>query len=213
MLESFAERFKKRPLSHSQLSSWEYNPEEWYRRYILGEWTPPTPNMIFGNTVGDSIGTPKSLVPDLVPPGIKEYRLTAEVDGIPLIGYADHYCPDTRVLHENKTSETRGRWTQGKADKHTQIDMYLLMLYLSEGVPPETVECYLNFIQTRPTGLGYRLHKDVRWRQFRVATKTMADLDRYQEYLLATVEAMHEYAEQRAVINTSAPRPPAFKGV
>jgi len=207
------DRFKKRPLSHSQLSSFEYNPEQWYSSYILNKRVHPTPAMIYGSVVGDSIGTPDSLVPDLTPPGVKEYQLTAEVEGIPIVGYADHYCPETRVLHENKTSETKGRWTQGKADKHTQIDMYLLMLYLSEGVPPETVECYLNFIQTRPTGLGYRLHKEPKWKQFRVATKTMADLDRHTEYLLTTVEAMAEYAEQRAKLSTPAPKAPAFRMV
>ena len=206
------ERFKKRPLSHSQLSSFEYSPEQWYNSYILGSKFTPTPAMLFGNVIGDAIGTDTSPIPELAPPGIKEYRLTAEVEGIPLVGYADHYCPETRVLHENKTSETKGRWTQGKSDKHTQIDMYLLMLYLSEGVPPESVTAYLNFIQTRPTGLGYRLHKEPKWKQFPLATKTMADLDKYQEYLLATVEAMHDYAEQKA-LSTPAPKAPVFRMV
>ena len=207
------ERFTKRPLSHSQLSSWEYNPEEWYRRYILGEYSPPTPNMLFGNTVGDSIGTPESLVPDLTPPGVKEYPVRGEVEGIPLVGYIDHFCPDTLELHENKTSDNPKRWSQKKADTHTQIDMYLLLLYLQDGIPPEHVTAYLNFIQTRPTGLGYRLHKEPKWKQYKLVTKTMADLDAYTEYLLATVESMAEYAEQRSKLSTPAPSAPVFNGV
>ena len=206
------QRFLKRPLSFSQLNSWEYDPSQWYDSYVLNKRTPPTPAMLYGNVVGDSIGTPDSLVPELVTPGVKEYKLTAELDGIKLIGYADAYCPDTLVLHENKTSETKGRWTQGKADKHKQIDMYLLMLYLSEGIPPERVTCYLNFIQTRPSGLGYRLHDPVRWKQFLVKTKTLADLDAFTVYIHDTVKAMQEYIEQRE-LSTDAPSAPVFKGL
>ena len=205
------DRFEKRPLSHSQLATFEYDKDAWFRRYVLGESSPPNPAMLFGSKIGDQIGTPESPVPDLTPCGVKEYPLKAEVEGIYLVGYADHFCPQCLTLHENKTSDNPKRWTQGKADKHTQIDMYLLMLYLSEGVPPEHVTAYLNFIETRPTGLGYRLHKTPRWKQYRVRTKTLADLDSYTEYLLATVEAMHNYIEERQQLSTPAPTPPAFK--
>lgn len=205
-------RFLDRPLSHSQLATWEWSPEQWYNSYILGLRGDVTPNMTFGSLVGDSIGTPDSMVPDLKPPGTKEYKLEATVEGIPLIGYADHYCPDTRVLHENKTTDNKSKWTKGKANKHTQIDMYLLMLYLSEGIPPETVTCYLNAILTKQVGVGYRLHDPVEWRQHRLDTKTIADLDNYQTYLLATVEAMQDYITKRE-LSTPAPNAPAFRMV
>ena len=180
-------------------------------RYVLGKTSSPTPAMRFGSDVGDAIGTPDSPVPDLAPCGEKEYKLSAEVEGIALLGFADHFCPDCLTLHENKTSDNPKRWTQGKVDKHTQIDMYLLLLYLSEGIPPERVTCYLNFIEARPSGLGYRLHEPPRWTQYRVRTKTMADLDAYTEYVVKTVEAMQQYIEAQSKISTPAPLPPAFK--
>lgn len=207
-------RFLKRPLSYSQLSSWDFSPDQWYRQYILGERDTPNPAMLFGSTIGDAIGTPDSPVPDLTPPGVKEYKLTGEINGIKLLGFADHYCPETLILHENKTSDNPKRWTKRKADTHKQIDMYLLLLNLTEGIPPERVTCYLNFIETRPSGLGYRLHNPPRWQQFPIKTKTMSDLDKFTEYLHRTVEAMQEYIEEkeRAPVYKS-PRPPAFKGV
>ena len=205
-------RFLKRPLSHSQLSAWEYSPKEWYSRYILGQFSPPTPEMRFGNVIGDAIGTENNPVPDLMPPGVKEYAVKGEVEGISLRGYIDHWCPDTLELHENKTSAKPTRWTKRKADNHKQIDMYLLLLNQQDGVEPEDVTCYLNFIQTRPSGLGYRLHKEPKWQQFELRTRTLADLESYKTYVVTTVEAMQEYIDSRP-LSTDAPRPPVFKGV
>ena len=207
------ERFTKRPLSHSQLSAWEYDKAEWFDRYVLGKTSPPTPNMVFGSKIGDAIGTDDSPIPELNPPGVKEYPVRSNVEGIECVGFIDHFCPDTLELHENKTSDNPKRWSQKKADTHTQIDMYLLLLYLQDGIPPEHVTAYLNFIQTRPTGLGYRLHKEPKWKQYKLATKTMADLDRYTEYVVSTVEAMHKYIEERSQVSTPAPSAPVFKGV
>ena len=205
-------RFLKRPLSHSQLSSWEYSKEDWFRRYVKGEKFEGNAATRFGNVIGDQLGTPESPIPELSEQGIKEYTARGVIGDIHLIGHLDGWCPDTLTLHENKTSETKGRWTQGKADKHKQIDMYLLLLHQQDGVAPEDVTCYLNFIQTRPTGLGYRLHKEPKWRQFRVATKSQADLEAYSEYVVKTVEAMAEYIEQQE-LSTVAPSAPVFKGV
>ena len=33
--------------------------------------------------------------------GKKEYELKAKLNGLTLIGYADHYCPNSKVLNEN----------------------------------------------------------------------------------------------------------------
>ena len=94
-------RFITRPLSYSQLSAWEYDKEDWYNRYILNIPFLGNPATAFGSVVGDSIGTPNSLVPNLVPPGVKEYELSATLGAIRVIGFADHFCPKTKVLHEN----------------------------------------------------------------------------------------------------------------
>jgi hypothetical protein len=189
------DRFNTRALSHSQLSAWEYSKEEWYRSYILGMKSPPTPEMLTGNRIGDSIGTDKSEVPDLVPPGIKEYELHVEWEGIPLIGYCDHFCPDMLVLHENKTSPNKSRWNQRKVDEHHQLTMYALMLNLRDGIEPEDIEMWLNFIPVRLVGLTYK--PDVSWRAFETR-RTKQHLEAYKQYIMRTVEAMDKYIQVRS---------------
>jgi len=186
-------RFHNRALSHSQLSSWEYNKDEWYDSYILGIKSPPTPEMLAGNRIGDSIGTDKSEVPDLVPPGVKEYELHVEYEGIPLIGYCDHFCPSMLVLHENKTSPNKSRWTQRKADEHHQLTMYALMLNLRDGIEPEDIEMWLNFIPVELVGVTY---KPTTWRAFETR-RTKQHLEAYKLYIMRTVEAMDEYIRVR----------------
>jgi len=202
-------RFQTRALSHSQLSSWEYNREDWYRSYILGMKSPPTPEMLAGNRIGDSIGTDKSEVPDLVPPGVKEYELHVEYEGIPLIGYCDHFCPNMLVLHENKTSPNKKRWTQRKADEHNQLTMYALMLNLRDGIEPEDIEMWLNFIPVRLVGLTYK--PDISWRAFQTR-RTKQHLEAYKQYIMRTVEAMDEYIKMKE-LSPKPRRAPAYKVV
>jgi hypothetical protein len=204
-------RFLTRPLSHSQLSSFAYSPEGWYRSYILNEREPANEEMKFGNRIGDAIGTPDSPIPELTPPGIKEYPLYGEIEGIKLIGYADHLCDQTWTLHENKTSYKASRWNQSKVDTHPQLTMYAYLINHTHGVPPEEVTMYLNFIQARHVGVGYQLHEPPRWQQF-TTKRTQADLASYRDYVLVTVEAMQRYIDQMA-LSTPVRRPPVFNAV
>jgi len=98
-MSKFTDRFKERPASFSFFSSWEYNKNEWYDNYILGNKKESNAAMEFGTLVGDSIGTPNSMVPTLVPPGVKEYEMRANIGEIYLVGYADHFDPATLTLH------------------------------------------------------------------------------------------------------------------
>jgi hypothetical protein len=202
-------RFLTRPLSHSQLSSFEYSPDQWYDSYILDIKTPPTEEMKAGNRIGDAIGTDQSPIPDLTPPGVKEYELRATWEDIPLVGFADHYCPDTNILHENKTSANRQRWTQSKVDQHHQLTMYAMLLELQHGIEPESVEMYLNFIPVRLIGLTYQ--PEGTWRQF-PTKRTRADVEAYKVYLLDKIDQMERYLQLRK-LSTPARRPPAFSGV
>jgi len=209
-------RFLNRPLSHSQLSAWEYSPEQWYRSYILNERTPPNLCMSFGAHIGDLLGTKDTPIPELRHQGIKEYTVAGEVEGIKMIGHIDGWDDDNLTLHENKTTDNPTRWTQRKANSHTQIDMYLLLLLQQDGIPPESVTCYLHDIRTRQVGLGYQLPDPVEHTSYLIRTKTIDNLDAYTEYLLATVEKMHEYIlerEQQEALSTPAPTAPAFHGV
>jgi len=121
-------RFEDRPLSWSQLQAFAYSPADWYANYVLDIKEPPNSLMLAGSRIGEAIGTDDSPIDNTLVPGVKEYTVRAEIDGIHLVGHLDHYCPDTLVLNENKCSDKKGRWTQGKVDQHGQITMYLMLL-------------------------------------------------------------------------------------
>ena len=202
-------RFKQRALSHSQLASWDYNPEEWYNSYILNQRSAPTPEMVAGSRIGDLIGTEGSPLPDLAPPGTKEYELHGEWEGIPMVGYADHFCPTMLILHENKTSPNKARWTQSKVDKHNQLTMYAMLLELQHGIAPEDVEMYLNFIPVALVGVTYQPLPT--WRQFETR-RTKADVEAYKAYILDTIEQMERYIKLKE-LSTPPRRAPVFNGV
>lgn len=201
-------RFKNRPLSWSQLSSFQYSPEQWYSSYILGIREPANSLMLAGSRIGDAIGTPDSPVPELVPPGIKEYAVGVEIDGIKMIGYFDHFCPDTIVLNENKCSDKKNRWTQKLADKHKQIDMYLLLLMEHGSIKPEDVQCWLNFILLDHIGVGYGVHNPPVLKRFRT-DRTTAQILEFKDEIKQTIELMQQYIDSKP-LSTPAPRPPAL---
>lgn len=185
-------RFKKRALSYSQLSSFEYDKKEWYKNYILGIREPANPAMEYGNFIGDRIGTLNNLVTGLEPAGTKEFELRANLGTIPIVGYADHYCSKTCVLNENKTSATKNRWTQKKVDEHSQLTMYCLMLFLQHKVKPEDVTIYLNFIPVRTVGFNFELPNTPTFQTFQTK-RTTFDIVKYAGYIQATVKEMDEY--------------------
>lgn len=154
-------RFIKRPLSHSQLESIKWSEDEWFENYILEAKKESNPAMRFGSLVGDSIGTFKSMVPQLVPPGVKEYEMRGyisdDLGDIHMIGFADHYCNQTFVLHENKTSDNRKKWNKKSVDEHTQLTMYALLLHIQDKIKPDDIKMQLNYIPVRIVGTTYRL--------------------------------------------------------
>ena len=214
--DTFYNRFTTRPLSHSQLESWKYNKDEWYDRYILGKSYPPNVVMKFGSKIGDAIGTPDCPIPDLNPPGVKEFKLSAKLGDIYIVGYADHFCPQTLVLNENKSTDNPNKWHPESVRLHRQFDIYALMLFFQYDIPPEDVSMYLNDVRTEkywvpkpghedlPEYLlnehtadeAVRLKRPIEWYQH-PTTRTGSDLKRYVKYVEKTVEAMWEYVSNR----------------
>lgn len=198
----FYKRFIPRPLSYSQLSAWEYNKDEWYERYILNKRTPANSAMRAGTIIGDSIGTDKSLVPLLTPPGVKEYELRASLGDIHIVGYCDHYCPLTHTLNENKTSTNRNKWNQKNVDEHKQLDMYALMLFLTHDVLPDDLTIYLNYIPViEGADMRYYLPDPVEHYTFETK-RTEQHLVNMTRYIENTVEDMCAYAIHKDNLST-----------
>lgn len=139
---------KTRPLSWSAISSFEYDPEQWYAKYCLNKPQPASPAMAFGKKVAEAIENGKPPAPLTVLSQV-EHKLEAKFGKIPLIGFIDTYEPGKR-LGEFKTGKKA--WTQKRADDHGQIDMYLLIIWLRDKIPPEQIECYLEWMPTQENG-------------------------------------------------------------
>src|SRR5687768_15465427 len=87
---SFAERLAKwqaRPFSWSQLSSFEYDPEQWYRRYWLGEDCRSTAEMEFGKRIGEKLANDPTFLPFIKRHDTSEHPFKVMFGKIPLVGY------------------------------------------------------------------------------------------------------------------------------
>lgn len=144
---------KTRPLSWSAISSFEYDPEQWYKKYVLKEEQEETKEMLFGKKLATALELGRCEIPDLVAklPYKKEHPFKVVFGKIPLIGFADDFDHKTfRTLNEVKTGKKT--WDQKRADEHGQFDMYLLMNYITNKVPPEEVRCFLHWLPTQDNG-------------------------------------------------------------
>jgi len=142
------ERWKQRDFSWSQLSSWEYDPEQWYKRYVLREETHETEEMRFGKMIGEKVASDPKYLPFIKRLNVSEHPFKVMFGKIAMVGYGDFYCSITRrKLQELKTGVKA--WNQKRADEHGQIDMYLLMHYITTQIKPEEVDCELIWLPTK----------------------------------------------------------------
>jgi len=150
-IDECIEQWRRRPYSWSQHQSFrDYDKEEWYSKYILGNPTPTNKRMAFGSAVGRRIETDPTYIPQL-PRGVMEYGVEVMMDDIALIGYMDAYDPETKTINEYKTSSPAG-WSQEKVDDHGQLTLYCLLLLLKEDIKPEDVTIQLHHMHTIEDG-------------------------------------------------------------
>lgn len=189
-------RFKKeRPLSWSQISSFEYDPEQWYRRYVLGIQDEPNAEMLFGKKVADSIEDGTCTIPTLLEnlQKRKEYPFKVQFGEIQLVGYADAFCEETlRKLDEVKTGQKP--WDQKRVDDHGQITMYCLLNYITHKVPPEEVDCTLHYIPTQKGGdFNISFVEPIVVQRFKTK-RTMADILNFGSRIKRVYQEMEAYA-------------------
>lgn len=141
---------KTRPLSWSSISSFEYDREKWFKKYVLGEKPPTSKEMEFGSHVGKQLETNPEFLPEVIRLPHMEYELRAVCGGIPMVGYMDSFCEKTKHMIEYKTGKQK--WDKKRVDNHGQIDMYLFLLYLIKGIKPEEVSVTLYWLPTKDNG-------------------------------------------------------------
>jgi len=182
--------FKDRPLSWSAISSFYYNPEDWYDKYILNIKGKTTPEMEFGKLFAKSCEERKPLAPVTLY-SITEHPLKVDFGGIPLIGYLDTYEP-VKAFIDHKTGAKK--WDSKRANEHGQLKMYSLMLYLLYKVKPEDLQVGIEWVQTQKKDNIVTLVEPIIVHRFDVKI-TMADILKFGNYIKVTVDKMQRYAQ------------------
>lgn len=187
---------KDRPLSWSAISSFEYDPEQWYQNYYLGIKTPPTPEMIFGKKFADSCEAGKPLAPVTLLSKM-EQGFKVVFGDIPLIGFADTFDHiGKKKIGEYKTGIKA--WDQKRVDEHGQITMYALMNYISSRIKPEDTKFFLEWIPTKKMG-DYSIefaHNPPQVIHFKTK-RTMKDILEFGARINSTVQKMEDYINKR----------------
>lgn len=203
-----------RPLSWSAISKFEYDPEEWFRKYILGEKTIETIEMKFGKAFASAIEDGKPLAPvtiihgpEAVPGKNVEYPFKVVLRGIPLVGYADTF-DDRKCKRLGEFKTGKKAWDQKRVDEHGQITMYLLMNFIQNKVPPEEVSCFLEWIPTTDTGdFNITFLEPVTVHPFETK-RTMADIINFGKRIESTIDAMQAFVDQKLSTSDALPNEP-----
>jgi len=198
--EQKLKRWKERDLSWSQLSSFEYDPDQWYRRYFEKEEQHETAEMVFGKVIGERLASDPNFLPEVPRLSKFEHKFRVVYDGITLVGYADGFCNKTKKkLIEYKTGVKK--WDQKRADEHGQIDAYLLMHYITTKIKPEEVECHLVWLPTERKEYGdfnvdIKLIEPATPKIFKTK-RTMADILNFASRIKRTYKEMEKYAYEK----------------
>ncbi len=139
--------FQTRPLSWSALSSFEYSPEQWHRRYILNEPVKENPEMLFGKAFAKANEDRKPLAPVTLY-NESEYEFKVVYNGYCTIGFLDTFCSKTkRKILDHKTGVKP--WDQKRANETGQLKMYALQNFITNKVRPEECSFAIEWVPTR----------------------------------------------------------------
>lgn len=145
----------KKYLSYSSISLWNKDKDAFRRKYYEGEKSVETAEMIFGKKIARLLENPAELEKHPVlnrVPRYKEseHKIDIEIEGIPVIGYLDSFCPDTFSILEFKSghasSSGKDPWDKVKVMKHDQLPFYSLLV--EEKYNKVNSECQLVWIET-----------------------------------------------------------------
>ena len=131
-------------MSYSAINSFLTNPAEFRARYYEGREFPVTPELTFGKRIGEMLEHDHESLRHIPKGDVAEKELKFEVDGVPVLGYIDSFRTSDSFIFEFKTGKTP--WTQGRVEKHLQLDIYSLGIEILEGKVND--ECMLVWMET-----------------------------------------------------------------
>jgi len=200
--------WKKRPFSWSQMSSFEYSADQWYRKYYLGEKQKTSAEMEFGKDVGERLASDPSFMPEVPRQKHMEYGVQVKLGDVELVGYFDSFndLPEGVVypLHEYKTG--RKAWDQKRADNHGQITFYCLLLWLAKKIRPEQVLATIHWMPTEESDQSFKDFMDGKRNiEFKkggqvasfVTKRTMRDVLMFGARINQTIKEMEDYIKLR----------------
>ena len=200
--------WKKRPFSWSQMSSFEYSPDQWYRKYYLGEKQKTSAEMEFGKDVGERLASDPSFMPEVPRQKHMEYGVQVKLGDVELVGYFDSFndLPEDVVypLHEYKTGKKP--WDQKRADEHGQITFYCLLLWLAKKIRPEQVLATIHWMPTEEVDQSFKdFMNGKRNIEFKkggqvasfVTKRTMRDVLMFGARINQTIKEMEDYIKIR----------------
>lgn len=190
--------FKKRPLSWSAISSFEYDKEQWYRSYILGE-KQTSKEMTFGNIVDKRIQNDPSFLPEVPRYPLMQHRMKVSFNGIHLVGVPDGL--DLKNFHLADFKTGKKAWDKKRANETGQLTMYLFLIYISEKIPPEKFKCLIHWLPTKDASDFSIQFRDIPCLPVTFETKrSMADILKFGDRINKTVKAMQEYVDNYSLL-------------
>ena len=190
--------FKKRPLSYSCLSSFDYNPEVWYDTYILGN-KQVSKEMTFGTMIAQKKQDDPTFLPQIPRCPLLQYKMEATFNGIPMIGKPDAIDLDNFILRDYKTGKKD--WDKKRADETDQLTMYLMLVYIIHKIPPEKFTCWIDWMQTMEDenfNLSFVEPIEENIKHFKTK-RTMADILHFGKYINDTVKKMQEFINKKEI--------------
>lgn len=117
-------------LSSSACDLWEQNQEQFRRKYYDGEDGFRTVYTEFGKSFAKEIENNPEKFPNIPKYKIPEFPIKWVIDGVPVLGFVDSFCPDNISVIEYKTAVKTGTspWTNVKVRKWKQLPFYSMCL-------------------------------------------------------------------------------------
>lgn len=188
-----------RAISWSQISSFEWDPEQWYETYVLGI-RQISRELTFGSYIDKKIQEDPTFLPELPRYKLMQHKMEAKLGGLKIVGLPDGLDLVKFLLADYKTGKFKANgapaWDQAKAEATGQLKMYLLLVWLTEKITPDKFKCFIHWIPTFERGdFTIQLVEPVKIHTFEVRI-TMQEVLEFSVHITNTVKKMKAYAEQ-----------------
>jgi hypothetical protein len=183
-------------LSWSSVNAFmQYDKDQWYNQYVLGQKLSPNAAMQAGIDIGEKLANDPTFMPEVPRPEVYEQELKCEFSGMQLVGHLDGRNPFG--ILEYKTCQKSDAWTQTKVDAHRQLDFYALLIYVIEKIKPEDLKISLTAIYVKESGhFKVELDKSRPVKTFHTQRTTQQIL-MFGAYLKKVQNEMQEYCINR----------------